>query len=186
MWLDFASGWSWTEFVVQASASLLGAAIAAFVALRVVRVESRARLRDELRRDLESEAAEAIRLRAMRGEAIGSLLAGLVPLANGGKPFVPNREIELDALRLTFDGTPESYEVYRWTIGKLWEGSNLPIRRTMLSSSYELVRAMLSGWISIDDAGGVVASIRNDLEQIDANRDPIQDLFAGGTPPMRE
>lgn len=184
-WLRFAENWSWAEFTIQASASLLGAAIAAFVALKVVNVESKARLRDEHRRDLESAATETIRLRAMRAEAVGKLLARLIPLANDGKAFVPDRDVELDALRLTFDGTPDSYEVYRWTIGKLGDGSALPLRSTMLNSSYEVVRAMLSGWISIDDQAGVVISIKSDLERIDADRDPIQDLFAGGTPPSR-
>lgn len=169
-WTGFIAGWNWDDFVVQGASTLLGGGLAAVVAFRVVRAESlradrdrraaEASLREDRQNAIEErDKKEAIRLRGVRGEAIGQLLAALLPRAEAG--LAPDREMKLAILRLCFDGTPDSYDMFRWVHAQVAAGAESKPQH--LAQTYDKVAAMLTAWIRPEDEQGVLAAIRRQL-----------------------
>jgi hypothetical protein len=166
MWLRWAVDapedlWSWSTFWIEVIASAVGGLFALAVTLLVVWVESRRRKQDLAAQAVDAREVTQTRLRAARGEAVGQLLQEALLRVDAGGRLLPNRPLDLALLRLTFDGTEDSYDAYRWARHELGKAQDTYDSRSM---RYDIVRAMLAQWLSIDGEAGAIASMRSKME----------------------
>lgn len=150
----------WQELLVQAVAAGVGAGIAAAVSFRIVRGEREARLQDRADHEAERARDELSRIRSIRSEAVTTFLEGMRLLIDVPEAVIANRAMQMALLRVTFDGTDDSYDVYRWVRQRL-EMTLVPSFDSQAQGrEFEVIRAMLVGWLRPDDEAGTLASMR--------------------------
>jgi hypothetical protein len=166
--VEFLQAMNWHDFVVQVTASMLGAGLGGLVAYAIARSSIRAdrqvREAEAAERHADRAARNQKRLKRARSVAIQSLLLQMAEALDVRASLRPDRPLDMAIAGLLIDGGDEEYDVYRWV---QWmcrpPETTSPTRE--LAQRYDVVRASLLGWNSSEDNAGTLASIRRQLEE---------------------